>query len=82
MGLTQPMYQLSRMKRNSATESPTRTASARAMWLLRFPLSRPRRIMNTPALAKAPSTATNINTITIFMRPIIRGGGISRAEAA
>jgi hypothetical protein len=23
--------------------------------------------MNTPALAKAPSTATSINTITVFM---------------
>ena len=52
---------------NSATDKPTRTASARDMWLLRFWSVRPRRIMNTPALAKAPNTATNINTITIFM---------------
>jgi hypothetical protein len=74
VGRTQPMYQLSKMNKNSATDSPTRRAKARAICLCR-PSSRvPLRSMNTPALAKAPKTATNINTIKIFMRSVYASG--------
>jgi hypothetical protein len=72
VGLTQPMYQLSKMNRNSATESATRSASARAMCRLRssvLPAAEPvpLRNMKTPALARATSTAIISNTITVFM---------------
>jgi len=63
------MYQLSKMKRNKATDSPTRKARARAMFLLRLSASstRPFRNMKTPALAKAPSTETKSKTMKIFI---------------
>ena len=72
VGLTQPMYQLNKMNRNSATESATRSASARAMCRLRSSVLPdaepvPLRNMKTPALARATSTAISSNTITVFM---------------
>jgi hypothetical protein len=74
VGRTQPMYQLSRMNKNSATDRPTRSAKARAICLCR-PSSRvPLRSMNTPALARAPKTAINSNTITIFIRAVYASG--------
>ena len=56
----------------------TRNASARAIWRLRSSLvplpplaaSALLRSMNTPALARAPSTATISNTMTVFMQPV------------
>ena len=67
VGRTQPMYQLSKMNRNRATDSPTRTANARAMrWSLCSP-SRRLRNMNTPAAASAHSTATNMITMMVFI---------------
>lgn len=67
-GLIQPMYQASSTSRNTETESPTRTAKARAMAELRLPGSDPLRSMKTPAPARATSTATSISTMRIFMR--------------
>ena len=73
VGRTHPMYQLSRMNRNSATDKPTRSANARAMCLLGEPLLDPSlffpplRSMNTPALANAPSTATINTPSTVFI---------------
>jgi surfeit locus 1 family protein len=67
VGFTQPMYQLSRMNRNSAIDSPTRSASARAMRLSRERVSLLLRSMNTPAPANEASTSTKAITITVFM---------------
>src|SRR5438105_1584147 len=57
------------MHRNSATDSATRTASARIMvgFLGRPSASRPR-IIATPAKARAPRIATNATAMRIFMR--------------
>jgi hypothetical protein len=68
VGRTQPMYQLSRMNRNTATDKRhAHGASARAMrGRGSSPGSRPLRSMKRPALASAPSTATSIMTITDF----------------
>ena len=67
-GLIQPMDQANSTRRNTVTDRPTRTASARAMAGLRLPGSAPLRSMKKPAPARATNTATNINTMTIFMR--------------
>ena len=65
------MYQLNRMNKNSATDSATRTASARAMRLSRALGSAssawPLRNMNTPALASATSTQSSATTMMSFM---------------
>ena len=67
VGRTQPMYQLSKMNRNRATDSPTRTASARAIRWSSCSPSRRLRNMNTPAAASAHSTATNMITMMVFI---------------
>jgi hypothetical protein len=74
VGRTQPMYQLSRMNKNSATDKPTRIANARAICLWRPSALLPLRSIKTPALAKAPSTAININTISVFIAPVYAPG--------
>src|SRR5256885_3751393 len=57
------------MHRNKATDSATRTASARAMvfFLSRPSTSRPR-TMATPSHASAPSIATNATAMSTFIR--------------
>ena len=67
VGRTQPMYQLSKMKRNSATDKATRSAKARAMRWSRVSPGRFLRNMKTPALASAQSTAISMTTITVFI---------------
>jgi hypothetical protein len=74
VGRTQPMYQLSRMNKNSATDKPTRSARARAICLCRPSALLPLRSIKTPALAKATSTAININTISVFIAPVYARG--------
>jgi hypothetical protein len=74
VGRTQPMYQLSRMNKNSATDKPTRSAKARAICLWRPSALLPLRSIKTPALARAPNTAININTISVFIAPVYASG--------
>ena len=66
-GLIQPMLQASSTKRNTVMDSPTRTASARAIAGLLEPGSEPLRSMNTPAPARATRTATSSITMRVFM---------------
>ena len=67
VGRTQPMYALSRINKNKATDRPTRQASARAMCLLRSSPGAPLRSMNRPALASTIRTQIKPTTITVFM---------------
>ena len=77
VGWIQPIFQASRINRNSAMDNPTRKASALAI----LPLGRERpsssagplpRIMMNKAAAKLPKIATKAKATTVFMGPIIR----------
>lgn len=70
LGEIQPMYQATRMIKNSPTEIATRIANARAMRLSGASafLSAPgRRNMNTPALPNAARMPITANTMITFM---------------
>lgn len=70
VGLTQPIDQASRMKRNRATDKPTRQARARAIACGEVAGSRPLRSISTPALASAPTMDTSTITISAFIKAV------------
>ena len=78
LGEIQPIFQDTKISRNSAIDKATRTASAQAMRVSRCLPSGSSwgvRYMNTPALARAASTPISAMMITTFMGRDSRTGG-------
>ena len=71
VGWMYPSCQAARMHKNSTMDSPTRTASALAMWLPLLLSSRPLRIMKNKADARLAKMAMNASTTRYFMERII-----------
>ncbi len=78
LGWIQPKAQASRMKANSATDRPTRQASARAMRLSAGCSARGLAVESeglrsiiVPALAKAPMMPIRARTMITFMARIV-----------